>query len=249
MSNLTYIYKKENEKILLFDTLNYTIDEFKINPQSCLPSWDKENMIASSMKYDYPTIDIKTNELREKTREEKIIEGQTDLLFGGEYVEGNKIITVPCENNYFKKLWNKEKHYWYEGATLEEQTTEYFNKINTYKAEILQNGFNFNGHQQKCREKDLALLSNAVSALDDMQAFKVIAEEHQINWSFNDNDIVGMTETDLRKLRISGAIFINAVYGAEAEFKASTPAADFKKEDFISKINELSEIKCFTTDL
>ena len=88
--------------------------------------------------------------------------------------------------------------------------------INTYKAEILENGFDFNGHQQKCREKDLALLGNAVSALDDMQTFNTSAEEHGINWAFNDNDIVNMTETELRRMRIAGAEFINNVYGVEA---------------------------------
>ena len=157
---------------------------------------------------------------------------------------------VPVPPNILKEKWNVEKQCWEEGATKEELKEYYFNMINTYKSEILEVGFDFNGHQQKCREKDLALLGNAVSALDDMQMFKVIVEEeHQINWAFNDNDIVSMTETDLRKLRISGAVFINTVYKIEAEFKASTPVADFKKENFISKINEMSEIKCFASDL
>ena len=241
---MTHIYDN-NLKFLL--TLNYNYEDFIKEPSKYYPDWET-SFYATQAKYNNPI--LSDGALREKTREELIlIDNKVELLQDGEYIEQGKIIVVPCPEGLLKKKWDKTAHVWGEGATVEELKEYYFNKINTYKAEILQNGFNFNGHQQKCREKDLALLGNAVSALDDMQTFKVIVEEHQINWAFNDNDIVSMTETDLRKLRISGAIFINTVYKVEAEFKASTPVADFKKENFISKINEMSEIKCFTTNL
>lgn len=156
---------------------------------------------------------------------------------------------VPVPPNIIKEKWNIEKQCWEEGATAEELKEYYFNMINTYKSEILEVGFDFNGHQQKCREKDLALLGNAVSALDDMQMFKVIVEEHQINWAFNDNDIVSMTETDLRELRMSGAIFINTVYGVEAQLKASEANILLEKQDFIKKVDELSTVKCFKSSI
>lgn len=241
---MTHLY---DNNLNFLVSLNYEYEDFIKEPSKYYPDW-KTSFYATQDKYNNPI--LSDGALREKTREELIlIDNKVELLQDGEYIEQGKIIVVPAPKTLLKKVWDVQSHTWKEGATDEELKEYYFNKINTYKAEILEVGFNFNGHQQKCREKDLALLSNAVSALDDMQTFKVIVEEHQINWAFNDNDIVSMTETDLRKLRISGAIFINTVYKVEAEFKASTPVADFKKENFISKINEMSEIKCFTTNL
>lgn len=241
---MTHIY---DNNLNFLVSLNYEYEDFIKEPSKYYPDWET-SFYATQDKYSNPI--LSDGALREKTREELIlIDNKVELLQDGEYIEQGKIIVVPAPKTLLKKVWDVQSHTWKEGATDEELKEYYFNKINTYKAEILEVGFNFNGHQQKCREKDLALLSNAVSALDDMQTFKVIVEEHQINWAFNDNDIVSMTETDLRKLRISGAIFINTIYKVEAEFKASTPVADFKKENFISKINEMSEIKCFTTNL
>lgn len=245
MSEIIYIYNDKLELIAQPYATSY--EDFKNNPVLFYPEW-KSSFYATQDKYSNPI--LSDGALREKTREELIlIDNQFELLQNGEYIEQGKIIVVPCPDGLLKKKWDSKSHTWSEGATDEELKEFYFDLINKYKAEILEVGFDFNGHQQKCREKDLTLLSNAVSALDDMQTFKVIAEEHQINWAFNDNDIVSMTETDLRKLRISGAIFINTIYKVEAEFKASSPVADFKKENFISKINEMSEIKCFTTNL
>lgn len=249
MSNLTHIYKNENGKIKLLDTLNYTLEEFKSNPVGCYPNWDTKTMIASETKYEYPTFDTETQGLREKTREERILEGETELLQAGEYLENGKIISIPAPEELFKKVWDKEIHTWKEGATEEEIKDFYYSLINKFKAEILDNGFNFNGHQQKCREKDLALLGNAVAALGDMATFSQSEEEKTVNWAFNDNDILLMTETDLRKMRIAGTIFINTTYGVEAELKASEPNILLEKKDFINKINELSEVKCYEETL
>lgn len=245
MSNLTYIYENKNGKIKLLDTLNYTLKEFKNNPIGCYPDWNKETMTASEIKYEHPTIDTETQGLREKTREERILEGEIDLLQDGEYLENEKIISVPVPENLYRKVWDKETHTWKEAATEEEIKDFYYSLINKFKAEILDNGFNFTGHQQKCREKDLALLGNAVSALDDMTMFSQSEEEKKINWAFNDNDVVSMSETDLRKMRIAGAFFINTVYGVEAELKATEPNILLEKQDFINKVNELSDVKCY----
>lgn len=237
---MTHIYDN-NLKFLM--TLNYNYEDFIKEPSKYYPDWEP-SFYATQDKYNSPI--LSDGALREKTREELIlIDNKLELLQDGEYIEQGKIIVVPCSEGLLKKKWDKTAHVWGEGATVEELKEYYFNKINSYKAEILQIGFDFNGHQQKCREKDLALLGNAVSALDDMQTFKVIEEEHQINWAFNDNDIVSMTETDLRELRMLGAIFINTVYGVETQLKTSSPNLQLTKQDFISKINEISEVKCY----
>lgn len=240
MSEIIYIYNDKLELIAQPYATSY--EDFKNNPTLFYPEW-QSSFYATQDKYNNPV--LSDGALREKTREELIlIDNKVELLQDGEYIEQGKIIVVPCPDGLLKKKWDSKSHTWSEGATDEELKEYYFNKINSYKAEILQIGFDFNGHQQKCREKDLALLGNAVSALDDMQTFKIIVEEHQINWAFNDNDIVSMTEADLRKLRMSGAIFINTVYGVEAQLKASEANILLEKQDFIKKVDELSTVKC-----
>lgn len=241
MSNLTYIYQKNVSEIKLLDTLNYTLEEFKTNPQGCYPGFNKENMVVSSEKYDYPCIDY-SGELRNKTREERIIEGEIELLQDGEYMESGIIKIVPAPETLLKKAWDRESRTWKEGATEEEITDNYFTKINKYKAEILENGFDFNGHQQKCREKDLALLGNAIAANEDAQPFATTPVTH---WSFNDHDVVEMSLDELKKLRIDGATFVQAVFIIEAQLKATQPNILLEKQDFIEKIDELSTVKCF----
>nr|DAU93890.1 MAG TPA: protein of unknown function (DUF4376) [Caudoviricetes sp.] len=241
---MVHIYDKDLKFLV---TLNYEYEDFIKNPNKFYPDW-QPSFYATEQKYEEPV--LAQGSLREKTREEKILlDNKIELLADGEYIDQGQIIIVHAPEGLLKKVWDKETRTWKERATDEELKEYYFNKINTYKAEILEVGFNFNGHQQKCREKDLALLGNAVSALDDMQTFKIIVEEHQINWAFNDNDIVSMTETDLRELRMSGAIFINTVYGVEAQLKASEANILLEKQDFIKKVDELSTVKCFKSSI
>lgn len=121
MSNYTNIYLKNKSEVKLLDTLNYTLEEFKKNPQACYPTWNKETMIASEIKYEYPIIDVETQELREKTREEKILlDNKIELLQDGEYIKKNEIIVVPVPENLIKATWIEENHTWIEGMTKDE---------------------------------------------------------------------------------------------------------------------------------
>ena len=168
-------------------------------------------------------------------------------LSDGQYIEGEKILNVPYDDNleYLIPTWDKVTHTWKEGATEEQKKKHYKSLINEYKAKILEQGYNYNNHQQKCREKDLALLGNAVSALDDMQTFVTSPEEKRISWAFNDDDIVVMTETDLRKLRMAGCEFINHVYEVEAELKNSEVNLKLTGKEFIDRVNTVSQVKCY----
>lgn len=166
-----------------------------------------------------------------------------ELLRDGEYIEGDEIKSVDIPTGLIVPKWNKELKAWEEGATQEEIKEYYFDMINKFKAKILEVGFDFNTHQQKCREKDLALLGNAIAANEDAQPFATIPVTH---WSFNDHDVVEMSLDQLKKLRIDGATFVQAIFRVEAQLKASNPNVQFTKQDFISKINEISDVKCFT---
>lgn len=154
----------------------------------------------------------------------------------------NIIKPVSVSPYILKEKWNIEKQCWEEGATEKEVKEHYFNMINTYKSEILELGFDFNGHQQKCREKDLALLGNAIAANEDAQAYSKTPVSH---WSFNDNDVVEMSLEDLKHLRIAGATFVQAIFRVETQLKTSTVNLKLTKEEFIAKINEISTVKCF----
>lgn len=242
MSEIIYIYNDKLELIAQPYATSY--EDFKNNPVLFYPEW-KSSFYATQDKYNNPV--VSDGALREKTREELIlIDNKCELLADGEYIEQGKIIVVPAPETLLKKVWDKTVHVWGEGATVEELKEFYFDLINKYKAEILQNGFNFNGHQQKCREKDLALLGNAIAANEDAQVYSKTPVSH---WSFNDHDVVEMSLEDLKHLRIAGATFVQAIFTVEAQLKASETNILLEKQDFIKKVDDLSTVKCFKSSI
>lgn len=229
---------------------NLFLDHLELNPDDCC-------VVEQNQEIQYPTYDELEDTVREMTLFERyknklyqldeneiILNNEIIRLEEGQYLdqEKNNIVTIPAPETLLKKVWDRETCTWKEGATEEEITGNYFTKINKYKAEILENGFDFNSHQQKCREKDLALLGNAIAANEDAQPFATIPVTH---WSFNDHDVVEMSLDELKKLRIDGATFVQAVFIIEAQLKATQPNILLEKQDFIEKIDELSTVKCF----
>lgn len=145
MEQIIYIYNKNLE--LIGQPFIKDYEEFKENPIKYFPSWET-TMFASLEKYNNPILDKKTEEIREKTREELILlDNKLELLQDGEYVEAGKITVVEAPENLIKKAWNKEVHIWEEGATREELVEERKNKILKYsqlkkeKDELIASGF------------------------------------------------------------------------------------------------------------
>lgn len=245
---MVHIYNNILEYII---GLNYDYEDFKKNPALYYPEWDT-SYYATTNKYDHPIIDD-NNVIREMTREEKILKlGMEELLEDGEYIQDGKLIVVKYDEKlgYLKRAWNKETHVWYEGATPEELQEKYYSIINTSKAEILENGYlfidNLEGkHQQKCRDKDLALLGNCIAAHEDAATFSQETEELKTLWAFNDGDALEMNLTELKKIRLQGAIFVQIVFSVEAQLKAQESNIKFTKNNFIELINSNSEIKCW----
>lgn len=238
---MTHLY---DNNLNFLVSLNYEYEDFIKEPSKYYPDWET-SFYATQDKYNSPILSDGT--LREKTREELIlIDNKVELLQDGEYIEQGKIIVVPAPKTLLKKVWDVQSHTWSEGATVEELKEYFFNKINTYKAEILEVGFNFNGHQQKCREKDLALLGNAIAANEDAQVYSKTPVSH---WSFNDHDVIEMSLEDLKHLRIAGATFVQAIFTIEAQLKASEANILLEKQDFIKKVDELSTVKCFKSSI
>lgn len=249
---IVYIYNKDLELIGQPYVTNY--EEFIENPQEFFPTWNEE-MYASKNKLQYPIIDKETNLIREKTQEELKLEGIIELA-DGEYIKDGKLITVEYDEKlgYLKKAWNKTEHIWYESATEEELQEKYYSIINTSKVEILENGYlfvdNLGGkHQQKCRDKDLALLGNCIAAHEDVATFSQETEELKTLWAFNDGDTLEMNLTELKKLRLQGAMFVQVVFSVEAQLKAQDSNIKFTKSDFIELINFNSDIKCWGKNL
>ena len=129
MSNLTYIYQKNKEEIKFLDCLNYTLEEFKANPQACYPTWDTATMIASTEKYEYPCSDV-SGELREMTKYEKYQKGLYELQFNeviykddvlvleqGQYIDEKGVLQTVPKIEGVKVEWNWETHEWEEKAT------------------------------------------------------------------------------------------------------------------------------------
>ncbi len=131
MEKIIYIYNNNLELVAQPYVTSY--EEFKTNPKNFYPDWQSE-YYASLEKYNNPILDKKTEEIREKAREELIlIDNKSELLQDGEYVEDGEIIVVEAPENFIKKVWNKEIHIWEEGATREELIEERKNKILEYK--------------------------------------------------------------------------------------------------------------------
>ena len=128
---IIYIYDKD----LKFVTGIYADSEekFEIDSKGHYKNW-KDGMVTSLEKYNNPILDLATNKIREKTREELIlIDNKLELLHAGEYVEAGEIIVVEAPENLIKKKWNIEDKKWEEGATREELIEERKNKILEYK--------------------------------------------------------------------------------------------------------------------
>lgn len=132
MEQIIYVYNKD--LIIIAQPYITNLEEFKENPTKFYPDWDN-TMYATLEKYNNPILDKKTGEIREKTREEKILlDKKLDLLADGEYLENGEIKEIKYikELGYYRPVWDKELHIWEEGTTREEFIEMRKNKILEY---------------------------------------------------------------------------------------------------------------------
>lgn len=123
-----YIYNKKLELISIPYITN--VEDFKENPQKFYPEFNNDENLYSEILINNPVYD--NWKLREKTREELIFEGMTELLEDGEIIEDNKIIKKEIPTDIVKPSWSKEKKEWLEIATPEEVKNELDKLINEY---------------------------------------------------------------------------------------------------------------------
>lgn len=238
-----YIYSKEKLPKLLFD-VNLTSDEVKLYGGwdvifGYYPNVQKDNstIIERDTPFNYPIFD--NNTIREMTREEKVANDIEITLEIGEFIENKKLIKVPKPQGNDKYLnWNSEKHLWI--LDTEAQRKDYFNTIDSLKAEVLDYGFDYKidktEHRQRCRDTDISKMVATVVAL---QLAKNIGADKKITWYFEDNFGMNAGLQELGMLMLFGTTFIQSVYDTENFFKTKENPKELTKDEFEKKRKEI----------
>ena len=132
------VYSKEKVSKELF-TVNLLQEEVETVLEGNLfldhPELKEEDCVVIEMDNEVRNPTWDGNELREMTREEKILLlEEIDLLVDGEYLENGEIKEVKYDENlkYYRPTWDKELHIWEEGTTREEFIEMRKNKILEY---------------------------------------------------------------------------------------------------------------------
>ena len=238
-----YIYSKEKLPKLLFD-VNLTSDEVKLYGGwdvifGYYPNVQKDNstIIERDTPFNYPIFD--NNTIREMTRDEKVANDIEITLEVGEFIENKKLIKVPKPQGNDKYLnWNSEKHLWI--LDTEAQRKDYFNTIDSLKAEVLDYGFDYKvdktEHRQRCRDTDISKMVATVVAL---QLAKNMGADKKITWYFEDNFGMNAGLQELGMLMLFGTTFIQSVYDTENYFKIKENPKELTKADFEKKRKEI----------
>ena len=238
-----YIYSKEKLPKLLFD-VNLTSDEVKLYGGwdvifGYYPNVQKDNstIIERDTLFNYPIFD--NNTIREMTREEKVANDIEITLEVGEFIENKKLIKVPKPQGNDKYLnWDKDKHLWI--LDTEAQRKDYFNTIDSLKADVLDYGFDYKvdktEHRQRCRDTDISKMVATVVAL---QLAKNMGADKKITWYFEDNFGMNAGLQELGMLMLFGTTFIQSVYDTENYFKTKENPKELTKDEFEKKRKEI----------
>ena len=238
-----YVYSKEKLPKLLFD-VNLTSEEVKLYGGwdvifGYYPNVQKDNstIIERDTPFNYPIFD--NFPIREMTRDEKVANDIEITLEVGEFIENKKLIKVPKPQGNDKYLnWNSEKHLWI--LDTEAQRKDYFNTIDSLKAEVLDYGFDYKvdktEHRQRCRDTDISKMVATVVAL---QLAKNIGADKKITWYFEDNFGMNAGLQELGMLMLFGTTFIQSVYDTENFFKTKENPKELTKDEFEKKRKEI----------
>ena len=239
-----YIYSKEKLPKVLFDA-NLTSEEVKLYGGwdaifSYYPNIQKDNstIIERDTPFNYPIFD--NNTIREMTRDEKVANEIEITLEVGEFIENKKIIKVPKPQGDDKYLnWDSEKHLWI--LDTEAQRKDYFNTIDSLKAEVLDYGFDYKvdktEHRQRCRDKDVTLLASNITFM--LAEKTVYGKEKPITWYFEDNFGLELNLEQSLVLASFGKTFTQSVYDTENYFKTEVAPKEVTKEEFEAKRKEI----------
>ena|GEM_PF-712246 len=123
---ITHIYSKYG---ILLDSLHSPKD-YKEKFNEYFPQYEGKDIIVSEVLYANPTVE--NGEIREKTKEELVGEGQVSLLNDGEFYENDKIHFVSIPPTIFNPKWDNVKNEWVESATLAELQSYFMSELQKY---------------------------------------------------------------------------------------------------------------------
>lgn len=201
---MVHIYNNILEYII---GLNYDYEDFKKNPTLYYPDWNT-SYYATTNKYDHPIVDD-NNIIREMTREEKILKlGMEELLEDGEYIQDGKLIVVEYDEKlgYLKKVWNKETHIWYEGASEDEITEHMGVLVTKLLYDVMAIGCEVTiqqeKHQQSLDDDKRKALNERISGFDLAQELGTPIS--QVAWPFHDDgtDTVVMSVDEFKQMTL-----------------------------------------------
>lgn len=241
---IVYIYNKDLELIGQPYVTNY--EEFIENPQDFYPIWNEEGMYASKNKLQYPIIDKETNLIREKTQEELKLEGIIELA-DGEYIEDGKLIVVEYDEKlgYLKRMWNKETHIWYEGATEEEITEHMGVLVTKLLYDVMAIGCEVTiqeeKHQQSLDDDKRKSLNERISGFDLAQELGTPVS--QVAWPFKDDgtDTVVMSVDEFKQMTLYCLGYGEKCYLA-AELLKAKRKVNSTINDFYNELKNVDEI-------
>lgn len=166
------------------------------------------------------------------------IKWQSEFSQQAEYSEDGSIIKQSYLEEHFEEL--------FEANEIDFMDIEENDKlIESYKAQIIEEGFNYNGHQQRGRTyKDVPLLGTAVL---NTQIRNDNIEEYSKQWAFDDGDTPILTLEDMKNLSLYGEEFFDAIYKVEAFYKMKqNRKLDLTLEEYKEMVNQLStNVKCW----
>ena len=239
---IVYIYNKELE--LIGQPYITSYDDFVSNPQGFYPTWDEENMYVSKDKLQYPIVE--DNLLREKTQKELKLEGIIELD-DGEYIEDGKLIVVEYDDKlgYLKRMWNKETHIWYEGATEEEITEHMGVLVTKLLYDVMAIGCEVTiqeeKHQQSLDDDKRKALNERISGFDLAQELGTPVS--QVAWSFKDDgtDTVVMSVDEFKQMTLYCLGYGEKCY-LTAELLKAKRKVNSTIDDFYNELKNVDEI-------
>lgn len=115
----------------------------------------------------------------------------------------------------------------------------YNERIELVKENILAYGYDHNGHQQRCREKDIIYMIATIVMM--LIAKMVLNKEKKVKWYFEDNSSVIMNLTDMANLMMFGGTFTQSVYDTENYFKKLDRDTLVNQKEFEEKRKEIHQ--------
>lgn len=116
----------------------------------------------------------------------------------------------------------------------------YCNKnIDEIKSQVLEYGFDYEGHQQRCRDKDIIFM--AITALLVFLVQTVLHKKIQPRWYFEDNHKLEFDLVKIVTFMLYGGTFVQSVYDTENYFKTLEVPQLIDREIFEAKRKEIHE--------